>query len=62
MYTCHMHESKYQKYNSLQKLKHYKEIVWYCKANFKMNSLRLETKKEKSCTHSFKCINCKSKH
>ena len=30
------------------------EMAWYCKANFKINSPRLETKKDKSCLHSFK--------
>ena len=37
-------------------------MAWYCKANFKTNPLRFETKKEEFCTHLFKCINCKGKH
>jgi len=30
------------------------EMAWYCKANFKINSPRLETKKDKSYLYSFK--------
>ena len=37
-------------------------MVWCCKANFKMNPLRLETKKGELYTYSFKYINCKSKY
>ena len=57
-----MHRSKCQKFNSLHKLEYYREIAWYCKANFKTNSFGLETKKEKPYTHSFRYINCKSDH
>ena len=38
------------------------EMAQCCKANFKINSLRLETKKGKLCSHSFKHINCKGQH
>ena len=34
-------------------------MTWYCKANFKTNSSRLEIKVGKSCPHSFKYINYK---
>ena len=61
-YICYIHEAKYQRYNGLYELEHHREMVWYCKANFKTNPLRLETKKGKLYTHLFKCINCKGKH
>ena len=57
-----MHGSKCEKCNGPDKLEHHREIVWYYKANFKINSLRLKTKKEKPCTYSFKYINCKGKY
>ena len=56
------YSSKYQKCNSSHELKHHREMVWYYKANFKINSPKFETKKEESCIHSFKYINCKSKY
>jgi len=48
-----MHGSKCQKCNGLYKLEHYREIAWCCKANFKTNPLRFETKKGELCT----CLN-----
>ena len=41
---------------------HYCQFVWCCKANNKTNSPRLETKKNKLCSHSFKCSNYKGEH
>ena len=41
---------------------HHCQFVWYCKANNKINSPRLETKKEESYPHLFKCSNCKGEH
>ena len=61
-FVCQIHSSKCQKYNILYKLEYYKEIVLCCKINFKTNLPRLKTKKEKPCTHTFKCINCKGEH
>lgn len=57
-----MYGSKCQKCNSLYKLEYYREIVQYYKANFKINPLRLETKKREPCMYSFKYINYKDKH
>ena len=57
-----MYGLKCQKYNSLYKLEYHREIAWCCKANFKTNPLRLETKKEEPCTHAFRCINYKNKY
>ena len=62
IFAYHIHSSKFQKYNSLYKLKHYRKIMQYYKANFKTNPSILEIKKEESCTHSFKCVNCKGEH
>ena len=36
--------------------------TWYCKANKKTNSPRLETKKDDPCPHMFKCLNYKGDH
>ena len=56
------HRSKYIKCNRFYKVKHHREIAWYCKSNFKTNPFRLKTKKGKLCSHTFKYINCKGKH
>lgn len=37
-------------------------MIWYCKANDKINLLRLKTKKGKLCSYMFKYINCKGKY
>ena len=58
-YTMYIYSSKY---NSSHKLKHHREMAQYCKTNFKINSPKLKTKKEKPYTYSFKYINCKNKH
>ena len=44
-FICHIYGSKCQKYNGLHKLKHYKKMMWCCKANFKTNPSRLKIKK-----------------
>ena len=54
-FACYTYKAKCQKCNGPHKLEHHREIVWYCKANFKTNSLRLKTKKREPCTHLFKC-------
>ena len=61
-FTCYIYRVKYQKYNGPHKFKHYREMVWCCKANFKTNLPRLELKKDKLYTYSFKYINFKDKH
>ena len=61
-FVCYAYGSKYIKCNGLYKAEHYREIVWFCKANFQTNSPRLKTKKDKSCSHFFKYINCKEEH
>jgi len=37
-------------------------FTWCCKTNNKLNPPKLETKKDKPCSHSFKCLNCKGNH
>ena len=61
-FTCCLYDSKCQKCNSLYKVKHYRDIVWCYKANFKINPSKLKIKKGESCPHLFKCINCKGEH
>ena len=61
-FSCWSHGSKCQKCNSPHKVKYHRDLAWYCKANFKINPSRLETKVGKPCPHSFKYINCKGKH
>ena len=51
---CYVYEFKYVKCHSPHKAEYHMEMAWYCKVNFKINSPRLETKKDKSCLHSFK--------
>ena len=59
---CHIQGAKYIKCNGLYQTIHHCQFAWCCKANDKINSPRLETKKGNPCPHSFKCSNCKGKH
>ena len=59
---CYTYRTKYSKYNRLYKLKHYRDMVWCCKANFKTNSLWLKTLKGKLYSHFFKCANYKNNY
>ena len=61
-FACHVHSSKCIKCNGHYKLEYYRDIAWYCKANFKINLPRLEMKKGEHCLYLFKCVNCKGKH
>jgi len=60
--VCHIQGSKCTKCNGLHLTDNHCDFAWCCKANNKLNSPRLETKKSKPCLHSFKCINCKGSH
>jgi len=60
--SCRAHGSRCQKCNGPHKLEHHRDLAWCCKANFKLNSPRLETAKGEPCPHSFKCVNCKGEH
>jgi len=60
--VCKIQGTKYIKYNSSYQTIHYREYVWYCKANKKTNPTRLETKKSKPCLYLFKYSNCKRDH
>ena len=60
--VCCIQEAKYVRYNGPHLSEHHCHFAWCCKANDKINSPRLETKKGKPCPHSFKCLNCKGKH
>ena len=61
-FIYYTYRAKCQRYNSLYKLEHHREIVWYCKANFKTNPSKLEIKKGESCTHLFKYTSCKDEY
>jgi len=61
-FMYYIHRSKCQKCNSLHKIKHYRNMIWCYKANFKTNPLWLKTPKKVPCSQSFKYINCKSNH
>jgi len=61
-FACHIYGSKCLKCNGSHKLEHHHDIVWYCKANFKLNLLRLKTLKSEPYIHTFKCINYKDEH
>ena len=60
--TYYMYSIKCLKCNRLHKLKHYRDIAWCCKSNFKMNSSRLKTPRNKLCLYMFKYTNCKGNH
>lgn len=62
MFVCYVYGFKCVKCNSSYKIEYHRDFAWYCKPNFKINPPRLETKKGKPCSHSFKCINCKGEH
>ena len=61
-FSCRIQGSKCVKCNGPHKSEHHREFGWCCKANDKINPLRLETKKGDPCPHSFKCPNCKGDH
>jgi len=61
-FVCCSHRSKCQKCNGPHKVEHHRDLAWCCKADFKSNPPRLETKAGEFCPHSFRCINCKGKH
>ena len=60
--SCHIQKSKYVKCNGLHKTENHHQFGWYCKANKKINSSYLETKKDEPCPHTFKCSNCCGDH
>ena len=62
MFSCWTHRVRCIKCNGLHKVKYYRNLVWYCKLNFKTNLLRLETPKNILYSHTFKCNNCKEKY
>jgi len=61
-FVCCTNGAKCQKCNQSHKLEYHREMTWCCKANFKINPLRLEIKKGELYTYSFKYINCKGKY
>ena len=61
-FSCKIQGAKCIKCNSPHKSEHHREFGWCCKANPKINPLRLETKKGEPCPHSFKCLNCCGDH
>ena len=58
IFLYRIQRAKCVKCNSPHKSEHHCQFVWCCKANKKTNPPRLETKKGKSCSHSFRCLNC----
>lgn len=61
-FTCRSHGSKCQKCSGPYSLENHHDLAWCCKANFKTNPSRLETKKDKLCPYAFKCTNYKGEH
>jgi len=49
-------------HNSSHKTKYHCHFIWCCKANFKINLSRLETKQNELCSHIYKYSNCKDDH
>ena len=58
-FSCKIQGAKCVKCNGPHKSEYHREFGWCCKANPKINPLRLETKKGEPCPHSFKCLNCR---
>ena len=54
--------AKCVKCNSPHLISYHHHFTWYCKANNKTNPPRLETKKGKSCSYLFRCLNYKGNH
>ena len=61
-FLCRIQGAKCVKCNGLHKSEHHQEFGWCCKANTKINSPRLETKKREPCPYLFKCPNCRGDH
>ena len=62
IFSCRIQGSKCVKCNGPHKSENHCDFGQCCKANEKLNSPCLETKKSKPCPHSFKCSNCQGKH
>ena len=60
--VCCIQGSKYVKCNGPHQTVHHCHFTWYCKANKKTNTPRLETKKGNPYSYIFKCLNCKGGH
>ena len=60
--VCYIQWTKCVKCNGPHLISHHCYFAWCCKANNKTNPPRLETKKGKSCSYLFKCLNCKGDH
>ena len=61
-FACKAHCAKCQKCGGPHKIENHRDFAWCCKANFKLNPPRLETKQGEPCPHVFKCVNCKGDH
>ena len=61
-FLCRIQGSKCIKGNGPHKSENHHKFGWCCKANMKTNPPHLETKKGKSCPHTFKCSNCQGKY
>jgi len=61
-FSCRIQGSKCIKCNGPHKSENHREFGWCCKANNKINPLRLEIKKGDPCPHAFKCSNCCGDH
>ena len=60
--VCQIQGSKYAKCNGPHLTDNHHDFTWCCKANNKLNSSRLETKKSEPYPHLFKYLNCKSSY
>ena len=58
--SYHSHVSRCAKCYGAHSTEHYREKMWYCIENKKLNYVT--TKVSESCPYIFKCINCKGDH
>jgi len=62
IFSCRAQGSKCIKCNGPHKMEYHYQFAECCKANAKMNPLRLKMKQCKLCLYTFKYLNCKGKH
>ena len=61
-HACRTQGAKCQKCGSPHRVENHRLLAWCCKANPKSNSPREATADSVSCSHTFKCLNCKGNH
>jgi len=61
-HACRTQDAKCQKCSGPYRVENHRLLAWCCKANTKSNPPREATAAGASCSHTFKCLNCKGDH